>query len=492
MSEKEKTGINDIDENSVIVPSVYREVFKDNFEKFCLSSGRVSGKSSILVLRVWKDYTDRPEDDIMVLQATTTEIKDSLINEIGSFLEKSGYDVGTDETHEWVIPKSKDVVYRRGQQGKIYFRALTDANGGQRTRGIKTMNKISLVVFEEAQKNRDANAIEQAIATFTRQLDEGAKIIVVGNNESVGHWFIDFVNEKKQDPTWCYIYSCYKDIYTLLNRQTIELIENMAKTNPLEYRRIYLGDIYASTSDVVFPQFSRDKNYKRACDIDPNRRFSNLFIGVDHATTNDTFAIVPVAILDDGTTQTLEVCYDDPQETNRTLAPTEQCDIVEKFVDFLDNKYGLFRNSINVIICVDGQATTFRAQLNHTKRTAQNKALWQKIRIEGFTQKKKDTNLGVLRNAFHYGVLTILNEGYKNWEGQLNTHRLVHEIESLRFKNGKLDPKIPNDLCDALEYGVIPYYSNCYNISFPVRMNEIKNNHYEDIRKIANFVNGRR
>ena len=485
---KINTGNVEVSESTITLPKVYRELVRNNYNYFVLSSGRVSGKSTALVLMWWLAINKYPDDDIMILQATTIEIKDSLINEIESFLDKSGFDVGSDETHEWVIPKSKEIVYKRGQKGKTYFRALTDSNGGQRTRGIKVKNKLSLVMFEEAQKNKDANSIEQAIATFTRQLDKDAKMIIVGNNESVGHWFIDFVNEKKLDPNWCYIYACYKDIYKLLNKQTIDMIENMAKTNPIEYKRIYLGDIYASTADVVFPQFSRDKNYVLAKDISNDKRFSNLIIGVDHATANDTFAIVPVAILDDGTTQTLDVCYDDPEETNRTLSPVEQCDILDEFLEFLDKKYRLVNNGINIVISVDGAAAPFIAQLRHTQKVSSN-PIWRKAHIEKFTLKKKDINLGVLRNAFHYGVLTILNEGYKNWRGEINEHRLVHEIESQRFKNGKLDPKIKNDLCDALEYGVIPYYSNCYNISFPLRLQDRRASHYEDIRNIANFVN---
>lgn len=486
MANKETTGVVKVSESTITLPKVYKELVLDNYQYFILSSGRVSGKSTALVLMWWIAINKYPDDDIMILQATTIEIKDSLINEIEAFLENSGFDVGTDETHEWVIPKSKEIVYKRGQKGKTYFRALADANGGQRTRGIKAKNKLSLVMFEEAQKNKDANSIEQAIATFVRQLDKGAKMIIVGNNESVGHWFIDFVNEKKLDKNWCYIYACYKDIWSLINKQTQDLIENMAKTNPIEYRRIYLGDIFASTSDVVFPQFSRQKNYKLAKDIDPNRRFMQLIIGIDHATANDTYAIVPVAILDDGTTQTLEVCYDDPKETQRTLSGTEQSEILERFMEFLDKKYGLIANGIKIAISIDGAAATFRKDLMHYINTSNNRQLWRNVRVYGFTQKKKDTNLGVLRNAFHYGVLTILNEGYKNWEGGINEHRLCHEIESQRFKNGKLDPKIPNDLCDALEYGVIPYYSNCYNISFPVRRQDA-NNHINDIRRIANF-----
>ena len=211
-----------------------------------------------------------------------------------------------------------------------------------------------------------------------------------------------------------------------------------------------------------------------------------LFWGVDHATANDTFACVPVAILDNGEAQTLEVCYDDPKETNRTLAPTEQCDILSNFIDFLNEKYGIEYNQLRVIISCDGAASPFIKQLEHTKKTAENRKLWKYITIKGFTMKKKDINLGIIKNAFAYGVLTILNEGVLTWDKRNNHHRLAKEIESQRYKNGKLDPAIPNDLCDALEYGLMPYYTNCYNLSFPFRVNEREKSHYDDIRKLAN------
>lgn len=43
--------------------------------------------------------------------------------------------------------------------------------------------------------------VEQSIATFIRQLDKSAKMIVVGNSETAGHWFIDFVNDKGKTPS---------------------------------------------------------------------------------------------------------------------------------------------------------------------------------------------------------------------------------------------------------------------------------------------------
>ena len=96
---------------------------------------------------------------------------------------------------------------------------------------------------------------------------------------------------------------------------------------------------------------------------------------MDHATANDTFAIVPIAILEDGTTQTLEVCYDSPSETQRTLAPTEQCDILENFIEWMDQKYGIVANQLPCLISIDGAAAPFIKQVLHTKKTSQNKVL---------------------------------------------------------------------------------------------------------------------
>ena len=487
MAEEEKVDNNGLSASSITIPAVYKEIFLDNYRYFILSSGRVSGKTSILVAMWWVYINKYKDRDIVILQATATEIKDSIINEIEKFLRNSGFDVGDDVKNEWYIPKSKDRIVHKGQVGKTFFYPITDSRGGQRSRGINTTNKISLVMYEEAQKNADRNVLEQSVITFIRQLDKMAKLVIVGNNETVGHWFVDYVEEKRHDDEWCYIYSNCYHIWNLLNEQTQNFIENSKKLNYTEFRRVFLGDINANTSDVVFPQFVRAKHYKKVYELEKHY-ITTLIIGIDHATANDTFAVVPVAILDDGTTQTLEIMYNDPTETNRTLAPTEQCELLERFMEFLDDKYGIAENQLKTIMSVDGAASPFIAQLKHLKKTATRKELWKFIEIKAFTLKKKDINLGIIKNAFAYGVLTILNEGGRKWDGSLNEHRMAKEIEKQRYKNGKLDPAIPNDLCDALEYGLVPYYSNCYNLSFPIRIKALEqSSHYKEIRDLANI-----
>lgn len=472
--------------DNILIPTVYKEIVLDNYRYFILSSGRISGKTSILVSIWWITVNKYPDRDVVILQATATEIKDSIINEMEKFLIASGFQVGQEPSAEWYIPKSKDRVVHKGQRGATFFYPITDSKGGQRTRGITTTNKLSLVMFEEAQKNKDANVVEQAVATFIRQLDKEAKLIIVGNNETAGHWFIDFVNDKRQDEAWCYIYANCFDIWNLLNEQTQTYITNFKKANFTDFKRMFLGDINASTHEVVFPQFNWQTHYKRAYDI-PVQRMAMLIIGIDHATANDTFAVVPVAILADGTTQTLEVCYDDPEESQRSLAPTEQCDILDEFLNFLDEKYGIAYNELPTYLSIDGAAAPFIQQVKHTQKTSVHKDLWRNIKIKSFTFKKRkyDVNLGIIRNAFAFNVLTILNEGSAMWNGMPNKHRLPNEIIKQRFKNGKLDASIKNDLCDALEYALVPFYSNCYNLSFPVRMRD--NAHYQDIRRLSNL-----
>lgn len=470
--------------SELTVPSIYAELFQDNYRYFILPSGRVSGKTSILVMLWWLYFNKYPNKDIVICQSTSTEIKESIINEIFKFLQASGLDVSqTDQNAEFYIPKTNDLIRRRKQVGETRIFPITDSQGGQRARGVNTKNAISLVLFEEAQRNKDRNVLEQAVVTFIRQLDKDAKLVVVGNNETRGHWFVDYAEEQKRKSGWCCIYSTYKDIWKLLNKQTQEYIEECKRTNYLEYRRVFLGDIDASTSDVVFPMYDRDKHYLTA-DKMPRHYIQTIIIGCDHATANDTFTLVPVAIWENGACQTLEVAYDDPQESNRSITNPEQADILDEFLVFLDNKYGLVYNGVNVVVSIDGAASSFIQQVKALKHTSPNKVLWKDVKVCAFTKKRKkyEVNLNVIRSAFIYNTLTILNEGKYNWLGKENKHRLDREIVALRFKNGKLDPSIPNDFCDALEYALVPYYSNCYKLSFPVR----KEN-YDKIRKMANL-----
>ena len=165
--------MSELSTQNIIVPAVYAPIFQKEHKKFILSSGRASGKTSILVTKWWANTNEFPEEDIVICQSTTTEIKDSIIMEIYGFLQNSGLDVSQDDPHaDFYIPKSYDRIVRKGQTGCTRIFPITDSNGGQRTRGKTTLNPISLLIYEEAQKNRDANVLENSMITFVRQLSD--------------------------------------------------------------------------------------------------------------------------------------------------------------------------------------------------------------------------------------------------------------------------------------------------------------------------------
>lgn len=162
--------------------------------------------------------------------------------------------------------------------------------------------------------------------------------------------------------------------------------------------------------------------------------------------------------------------------------------MLDEFLGFLDDKYGIAYNQLRHFERGRARSKPFNAQLKHLKKTSPRKKMWKYIDIKGFTMKKKDVNLGIIKNAFAYNVLTILNKCVYVEQSEPNKHRLVKEIEAQRYKKGKLDPSIKNDGCDSLEYALVPYYSNCYNLSFPIRKRNYEQEaHYTDIKKLAGF-----
>ena len=82
---KELLNNNGLSATNLLIPDVYKEIFLNNYRYFILSSGRISGKTSILVAIWWVFFNKFKDRDIVILQATATEIKDSIINEIEKF-----------------------------------------------------------------------------------------------------------------------------------------------------------------------------------------------------------------------------------------------------------------------------------------------------------------------------------------------------------------------------------------------------------------------
>ena len=57
---------NGLSADNLLIPQVYQEIFRDNYRYFILSSGRISGKTSLLVAIWWVTINKQPDRDIVV------------------------------------------------------------------------------------------------------------------------------------------------------------------------------------------------------------------------------------------------------------------------------------------------------------------------------------------------------------------------------------------------------------------------------------------
>ena len=82
----------------------------------------------------------------------------------------------------------------------------------------------------------------------------------------------------------------------------------------------------------------------------------------------------------------------------------------------------------------------------------------------------------VVNNCFAKNMLKIVDFGgyndfyYRRWvPTTADTEPLVYQLESVTWKDYKLDPIIPNDYTDALTYGANVYFNNPDNLYLPER-----------------------
>ena len=96
--------------------------------------------------------------------------------------------------------------------------------------------------------------------------------------------------------------------------------------------------------------------------------------------------------------------------------------------------------------------------------------------VRGFTKKNIITNNSVVNNCFAKNMVKIVDFGgyYDFYHDRfvpttVDTDPLVYQLESVVWKDYKLDPSIPNDYTDALTYGLNVYFSNPDNLYLPER-----------------------
>lgn len=428
-------------------------------------SPRISGKSYALGQVVYIYANQYPNHDIIVTRAHYNSLEDSLYNEIIAYAETIG-------APDFYLPLKSPLRIKTKKGNTIYFKGIGGSDYS-RSKGFKGLNPISLIICDETQQLKDEQSLRQAIATFVRSIDPDIKsrIILAGNPEMVkAHWWNAYCRKYRFAGVYEFIDANYMNIRKYLSRVTLEEIENERKYNPLMYKFLYLGEL-DDLAGGAYGQFKRDRHYigvQQWHKEIAGQRLCYIIWGGDGAITHDSTGIVPIGIYSNGRGYVLERFYYDPLATGVILAPSQITDLINVYVEQMCKKYDVYGERVGSYFAIDCAAADLVTQLRYNINGYHI--------VKGFTGKNIIQNNAVVNNCFAKNMLKVVDFGgyydfYANrWTPTTaDTEPLVYQLESVVWKNYKLDPEIPNDYTDALTYGANVYFNNPDNLYLPKR-----------------------
>lgn len=428
-------------------------------------SPRISGKSYAIGEIIYIYANKYPKHDIIVTRANYNSLEDSLYNEILAFATNAGDPTFYQAKHSplKIVTKYGNTIYFKGIGGSDY----------SRSKGFKSLKPISLIICDETQQLKDEQSLRQAIASFIRSVDASisSRVILAGNPEMVkAHWFNAFCRKYRYAGVYEFIDANYLSIYKYLSTVTREEIENERIYNPLMYKFLYLGEL-DDLAGGAYGQFKREKHYisyQQFREETKNQYIHSIIWGGDGAITHDSTGITPLAVMSDGRAYVLDRFYYDPLKTGIVLAPSQISEMIIRYVNDMDKKYGITRDGVGSAFYIDGAAADLITQLRYN--------IWDYHLVKSFTRKNVINNNSVVNNCFAKNIVKVVDFGgyydyYANrWvETSADTEPLVYQLESVVWKDYRLDPAIPNDYTDALTYGVNAFFENPDNLYLPER-----------------------
>lgn len=443
----------------------YDKILSTNKRTVVMYSPRIAGKSHALADVVYLYANKYPKHDMVVTRAHYNSLEDSLYNEILA----TANDLGISGFYQGLKAPLR-IKTKKGNT--IYFKGIGGSDMS-RSKGFKGTRPISLIICDETQQLKDEQSLRQAVATFIRSVDDtiDSRIILAGNPEQVkAHWWNSFCRKYRYAGVYEFIDANYLSIYKYLSQATREEIENERKYNPLMYKFLYLGEL-DDLAGGAYGQFKRDKHYisyQQFREETQGEYIHSIIWGGDGAITHDSTGIVPLAVMSNGQAYALQRFYYDPLKTGIVLAPSQITDMIIRYVNDVDRAFSITRDGVPSVFYIDGAAADLITQLRYN--------IWDYHTVRGFTRKNIINNNSVVNNCFAKNMVKIVDFGgyfdyYTNkWvETSADTEPLVYQLESVTWKDYKLDPAIPNDYTDALTYGVNAYFENPDNLYLPER-----------------------
>lgn len=415
-------------------------------DEYILESGRVSGKTSHDDIAAVNDIVTGV-GDVWITRSEDGDIRNTVFASILVTITNMGFSYSNKATTDFKVSYSPFEVTYNANGNKIQFFGINkDIN---RTKGkMAPSGKLQRVIVEEANEVDDPMYLDALLSTAVRFFDVGSKMVFRYNPPPLKqHWcFKYFAGRVKKGAKK--IYATWEDLAreNLLTPATVAEILSMKKNDPLMYRYWYLGEV-VNFSGMIYPQFSRDKHLRTPVQFFAERdRISELIIGVDEGTINDSTCATALAVFQSGRALVMDCFEIDPLVTGQK-APTEAS---RELFSWLCNLLGYFPFLQHVprkwiFECAEGGQ---QLKLQFVADFGENCTL--------VTQKSITGDIKRVRSMLAEGVLFFYSEPTKN-----TTEILMADIEAYVFdeKTGMPKKGQRDDTIDSLEYATKLYYN---------------------------------
>lgn len=462
-------------ELEIEVPKIYEPSFNDLSDKRCKKnlwySPRTSWKSSGLGRIILLYYNIFPEYDVCIGVDSLTNAGEGVLSEFQSFIESEGLN----NDKQWEMTSKCMIKKGHRNQIRVYSVQTTERHNVNTTKGKKLIRPISLFIMDEVQKLHNKEILLNCLSTFLRQMKAGhSKVILAGNPDRTAMWFDEFYKAKLKDSEWIVLKPTYRDIIEWIPRALLHEIEDLKKSDPVAYKQIYEGDLDAAGWEVVFHSFIEREHYiDRRAFIQTDDRLgmrafiNSIVIGVDDAESQDAIAAEAVTVHGDGRMRVQEGFYLSCKEMPVKPALTQRCEMIIQYLDYINAHFNP-EHTIPIIMSFDCASGMYQ-QMCVIASTDKNYMRWRNVRLFSYKNKQdKEKQLDLINAAFANGILTVVN--VDKFSPRYSNNELVRQIKALRLlENKKIDPTVPNDCTDALQYAVMMVLLNPYSLTFPQR-----------------------
>lgn len=291
---------------------------------------------------------------------------------------------------------------------------------------------------------------------------ENSKFDGTCNPEAPSHFIKKHIDNTELD-----IYQSHFTIYDnpFLPKSFVENLEKEYK-DTIYFDKWILGK-WVANEGLVFPLFRRAKHYLTPQEF--GERFGQYYaqhikyviFGGDGATTNDSTALVPLAVMDNGLGVVLDIFYHNPK-INAPMSNEQLVPYIQTYLQDLADKYHFNTYGVQFYMPIDCAAADLVQNLAFK--------LGARYNVRPYTKKNIQQTTDVVNNAFGRNAIYILNfGGYYNYikrRFERTDNPLVVDLESVVWdkNNTDYDKSIPNDCADAFRYAVNTYYNNPENL----------------------------